>query len=70
MPIWGSVITQIEECTGIDSTEIKHTMIQQLPLYENLLDEMKKINIDDEILQNSHHRILNICQQIQELSNG
>lgn len=70
MPLWRSVIEQISESTRIEKEEIKLEIINQLPLYENLLKEMIKLNIANEIIQNSHHRIHNICQQIQELSNG
>lgn len=70
MPLWRSVIEQISESTRIEKQEIKLEIINQLPLYENLLKEMIKLNIADEIIQNSHHRIHNICQQIKELSNG
>ena len=70
MPLWKSVIEQISESTGIEKTEIKLLIIDQLPLYQNLLNEMIKLNISDEIINNSQHRINNICQQIQELTHG
>lgn len=70
MPIWHSVIEQITEQTGIEHQEIQSEFVKQLPLYQGLMDEMHRLQISEEILQNSQYRIENICQQIQELAYG
>ncbi len=41
MPIWHSVIEQIAESTMIDPKEIKAVLIEQLPLYQGLLEHMQ-----------------------------
>jgi len=70
MPIWRSVIEQITEQTGIEHQEIQSEFVKQLPLYQGLMAEMHRLQISEEILQNSQYRIENICQQIQELAHG
>lgn len=70
MPIWRSVIEQVTAKTGIEHHEIQAELVKQLPLYRGLMAEMNKLQISQEILQNSQYRIENICQQIQELARG
>ena len=70
MPIWHSVIEQIAESTIIDPQEIKAVLIEQLPLYQGLLEHMQHLQLAPEILENSQYRIDNICQQLEELNHG
>ena len=70
MPIWHSVIEQIAESTMIDPQEIKAVLIEQLPLYQGLLEHMQHLQLAPEILENSQYRIDNICQQLEELNHG
>ncbi|ENU16784.1 HipA domain-containing protein [Acinetobacter lwoffii] len=70
MPIWHSVIEQIAESTMIDPKEIKAVLIEQLPLYQGLLEHMQHLQLAPEILENSQYRINNICQQLEELNHG
>lgn len=70
MPIWHSVIEQIAESTLIDLKEIKAVLIEQLPLYQGLLEHMQHLQLAPEILENSQYRINNICQQLEELNHG
>lgn len=70
MPIWHSVIEQIAESTMIDPEEIKAVLIEQLPLYQGLLEHMQHLRLAPEILENSQYRIDNICQQLDELNHG
>ncbi len=70
MPIWHSVIEQIAENTMIDPKEIKAVLIEQLPLYQGLLEHMQYLQLAPEILENSQYRIDNICQQLEELNYG
>ena len=70
MPIWHSVIEQIAESTMIDPQEIKAVLIEQLPLYQGLLEHMQYLQLAPEILENSQYRIDNICQQLEELNYG
>ena len=70
MPIWHSVIEQIAESTMIDPKEIKTVLIEQLPLYQGLLEHMQHLQLAPEILENSQYRIDNICQQLEELNYG
>ncbi|MCO8084916.1 type II toxin-antitoxin system HipA family toxin [Acinetobacter lwoffii] len=70
MPIWHSVIEQIAECTLIDSEEIRAVLIEQLALYQGLLEHMQHLQLAPEILENSQYRIDNICQQLEELNHG
>ena len=70
MPIWHSVIEQIAESTMIDPKEIKAVLIEQLPLYQGLLEHMQHLQLAPEILENSQYRIDNICQQLEELNYG
>jgi len=70
MPIWRSVIEQVAAKTGIEHYEIQSEFVKQLPLYQGLMAEMHRLQISEEILQNSQYRIENICQQIQELAHG
>ncbi|MFN4367864.1 MAG: type II toxin-antitoxin system HipA family toxin [Acinetobacter sp.] len=70
MPIWHSVIEQIAESTLIDPKEIKAVLIEQLPLYQGLLEHMQHLQLAPEILENSQYRINNICQQLEELNHG
>ena len=70
MPIWHSVIEQIAESTMIDPKEIKAVLIEQLPLYQGLLEHMQHLQLAPEILENSQYRIDNICQQLEELNHG
>ena len=70
MPIWHSVIEQIAESTMIDPQEIKAVLIEQLPLYQGLLEHMQHLQLAPEILENSQYRINNICQQLEELNHG
>ena len=70
MPIWHSVIEQIAESTMIDPKEIKAVLIEQLPLYQGLLEHMQYLQLAPEILENSQYRIDNICQQLEELNHG
>ncbi|OIU85798.1 HipA domain-containing protein [Acinetobacter sp. AR2-3] len=70
MPIWHSVIEQIAESTLIDSEEIRAVLIEQLPLYQGLLEHMQYLQLAPEILENSQYRIDNICQQLEELNHG
>ncbi|MCJ8511734.1 type II toxin-antitoxin system HipA family toxin [Acinetobacter lwoffii] len=70
MPIWHSVIEQIAESTLIDSEEIRAVLIEQLPLYQGLLEHMQYLQLAPEILENSQYRIDNICQQLEELNYG
>ena len=70
MPIWHSVIEQIAESTMIDPKEIKAVLIEQLPLYQGLLEHMQYLQLAPEILENSQYRIDNICQQLEELNYG
>ncbi len=70
MPIWHSVIEQIAESTLIDPEEIKAVLIEQLPLYQGLLEHMQHLQLAPEILENSQYRIDNICQQLEELNHG
>lgn len=70
MPIWHSVIEQITESTLIDSEEIRAVLIEQLPLYQGLLEHMQYLQLAPEILENSQYRIDNICQQLEELNHG
>ena len=43
---------------------------EQLPLYQGLLDKMRAMGIDAEIIENSAHRIQNICNQLKEIGHG
>src|SRR5690606_38690375 len=70
MPIWHSVIEQIAESTMIDPKEIKAVLIEQLALYQGLLEHMQYLQLAPEILENSQYRINNICQQLDELNHG
>lgn len=70
MPIWHSVIEQIAESTMIDPKEIRAVLIEQLPLYQGLLEHMQYLQLAPEILENSQYRIDNICQQLEELNHG
>lgn len=70
MPIWHSVIEQIAESTMIDPKEIKAVLIEQLPLYQGLLEHMQYLQLAPEILENSQYRIDNICQKLEELNYG
>jgi len=70
MPIWHSVIEQIAESTMIDPKEIKAVLIEQLALYQGLLEHMQYLQLAPEILENSQYRIDNICQQLEELNYG
>ena len=70
MPIWHSVIEQITESTLIDSEEIRAVLVEQLPLYQGLLEHMQYLQLAPEILENSQYRIDNICQQLEELNYG
>jgi serine/threonine-protein kinase HipA len=70
MPLWGSVIEQIAQSTLIDTEEIRALLINQLPLYQGLLDEMQLLQVAPEILENSQYRVINICQQLEALSHG
>lgn len=70
MPLLSSVIEQIAESTSIDPQEIKTLLIEQLPIYRGLLEKMQALQLADEILENSQYRIINICQQLEEISHG
>ena len=66
-PLWQSVIQQVAEITLIDQQQLRDMFKQQLPYYQALIERMQQIGIDQEIVENSHYRIENICQQLSEL---
>ena len=66
-PLWQSVIQQVAEITLIDQQQLRDMFKQQLPYYQALIERMQQIGIDQEIIENSHYRIENICQQLSEL---
>ena len=55
------------EITLIDQQQLRDMFKQQLPYYQALIERMQQIGIDQEIIENSHYRIENICQQLSEL---
>ena len=67
---WASITNQITECTTLSLGQLKVLFSEQLPLYQGLLDKMLSIGIDTEIIENSEHRIHNICKQLEEICNG
>ena len=67
---WASITNQIAECTTLSLGQLKVLFSEQLPLYQGLLDKMLSIGIDTEIIENSEHRIHNICKQLEEICNG
>lgn len=67
---WASIINQITECTTLSLDQVKVLFSEQLPLYRGLLDKMSSIGVDSEIIQDSQHRIYNICTQLEEICNG
>lgn len=67
---WASITNQITECTTLSLGQLKVLFSEQLPLYQGLLDKMLSIGIDIEIIENSEHRIHNICKQLEEICNG
>ena len=67
---WASITNQITECTTLSLGQLKVLFSEQLPLYQCLLDKMLSIGIDTEIIENSEHRIHNICKQLEEICNG
>lgn len=69
-PIWQSVIQQIHHITAIPTHEIRQVLVDQLPIYHNLLQQMQNLKISDDIIKNSYYRIENICQQLEELQHG
>ena len=66
-PLWSSVIDQISECTQLDQTLLKKVLLSQRPLYQNLLQYMLSIEMDEQIIENSQRRIAGICQQLEAL---
>ncbi len=66
-PLWQSIIQQVAEITLIDQQQLRDMFKQQLPYYQALIERMQQIGIDQEIVENSHYRIENICQQLSEL---
>ncbi len=69
-PVWQSVMQQIIEISGLSLDHLKQTFAQQLPLYQGLLEKMRFIGVDLEILENSRYRIESICQQLEEINRG
>lgn len=67
LPVWASVIEQISATNVITQSKIINALKQQLPLYQNLLQFLKEIKMDQEIIENSEYRIQNICQQLEKL---
>lgn len=65
-----SIANQITECTTLSIDQVKALFSEQLPLYQGLLDKMLSIGIDTEIIDNSAHRIQNICNQLKEICHG
>lgn len=69
-PRWLSVMQQIHESTAIPLDEIRNELLKQRPLYQQLLQEMQRIGVDAEIIENSQRRVENIVQQLEELAHG
>lgn len=69
-PLWQSVIDQISEVTSIKREILTNALIAELPKYQNLLSYMVSIGIDQQVLENSTHRINSICEQLEKLRNG
>ena len=67
---WASIAIQITECTMLSIDQVKALFSEQLPLYQGLLDKMLSIGIDAEIIENSVHRIQNICTQLEGICHG
>ncbi|WP_374527216.1 type II toxin-antitoxin system HipA family toxin [Acinetobacter sp.] len=67
---WASIANQLTECTTLSIDQVKALFSEQLPLYQGLLDKMRAIGIDAEIIENSAHRIQNICNQLKEIGHG
>lgn len=66
-PNWKSVIEQVLESCDIDQRVLLDIFKAQLPIYSGLMAFMQQIGIDQDIIENSHYRIENICQQLSEL---
>lgn len=69
-PLWQSVIQQIHDVTQISLNELSQLLIAQLPVYQDLSEKMRDLDISNDIIENSHYRIKNICQQLEELKHG
>ncbi|AWL28849.1 type II toxin-antitoxin system HipA family toxin [Acinetobacter defluvii] len=67
-PIWQSVMEQVSALCNIEKQRLIDIFKQQLPYYQNLIEFMHELGIDQEIINNSQPRIENICQQLSELS--
>lgn len=66
-PNWKSVIEQVSVSCDIDQQALRNMFKAQLPIYSGLMAFMQQIGIDQDIIENSHYRIENICQQLSEL---
>lgn len=67
---WASIANQIVESSSLNLDQIKCFFSEQLPLYQELLNKMKSIRVDDEILERCTYSIENICQQLEEICHG
>ena len=67
---WASIANQIVESSSLTLDQVKSLFSNQLPLYQGLLNKMKSIGVDDEILDRCAYSIENICQQLEVICHG
>lgn len=67
---WATIAQQIVENSSLTLEQVKGFFAEQLPLYQGLLDRMKSIGMDHEIIEGCTYRIENICQQLEDICHG
>ena len=69
-PNWQSVIQQIVNETGIASNQLQQALIDWLPQLQQLANQMEFEGISSEMIIQCRPRIMDITQQIEEMSRG
>lgn len=70
LPIWQSIISQAVIATDLSPTPIIQALQQMAPLIQQLPEEMKRLSVDDSIIERFSGRCESIAKQLGALSNG
>ena len=69
-PLWQSVISQAAEATGLDTAPITQALYPMAEPLRRLPEEMKRLAVDDVIIERFSERCEDIADQLGALNNG
>jgi serine/threonine-protein kinase HipA len=70
IPLWQSVISQAVEVTGLDTAPITQALCAMAEPLRRLPEEMKRLAVDDVIIERFSERCEDISDQLGALNNG